>query len=137
MNTDVFVFQQTNGAIHFSFPSTSLSQDNLVWQYCYSFYRQFIRKVSGLSVSELDKEKLTTGIFKLNTHTVKRIQNGERRKKKMNTNGSQISRAESKSPIIELQYFTISKEKKIKSQQYSMWLYKSLFLKLWLRKYQK
>lgn len=34
---------------------------------------------------------------------------------KMNTDGSQVSGAESKSPIIELEYFTISKEKKIKS----------------------
>lgn len=51
----------------------------------------------------------------------------ERNGKKMKSDRASL--LQSWSPITESQYFTISRNKKIKNKLYSMWLHKSLFLK--------
>lgn len=60
-------------------------------------------------------------VFKIGDHEL------ERNGKKMRSDRASL--LQSWSPIMESQYLTISRKKKIKSEQYSMWLHKSLFLK--------
>lgn len=95
MTTDAFVTQRTarpssrfKDTCFLGFPPTPPSQDHSACSPAHAFISSTAKgETSGLYLSELDKEKLTKWIFKLDTHSFKNNLELREGKKEMNMDG--------------------------------------------------